>query len=177
MSARQFRHFVQTTKTTQPRPQVSSGNGSIWRFNTTNYWTDDVILTSSVQYDSSATGDGELCVWFYPIRNGKYFEWIIKIILHPTVVIYDFHVFITSSSSFHRFNMNQFNDLLPVGLLARILVERQEFKSHTSLTFFRLPFRNYKRCLNICDDFLSYKSFCTTDTNAGCPKFHRFQTK
>ena len=24
MSARQFRHFVQTTKTTQPRPQVSS---------------------------------------------------------------------------------------------------------------------------------------------------------
>ena len=35
MFARQFRHFVQTTKTTQPRPQVSSVNGSIWQFNMT----------------------------------------------------------------------------------------------------------------------------------------------
>ena len=45
------------------------------RFNMTNYWTDDVILTSSAQYDSSAAGSGELCVWFYPIRNGEIF-WI-----------------------------------------------------------------------------------------------------
>ena len=35
MFAGQFRHFVQTTKTTQPRPQVSSVNGSIWQFNMT----------------------------------------------------------------------------------------------------------------------------------------------
>ena len=39
----------------------------------TNYWPDDVILTSSVQYDSSAAGYGELCVWFYPIKNGEIF--------------------------------------------------------------------------------------------------------
>ena len=39
------------------------------------------------------------------------------------LIIYDFHIFITSSSSFHGFNTNQFNNLLPVGLLAQ-LVER-----------------------------------------------------
>ena len=37
---------------------------------------------------------------------------------NSTLHIYDFHIFITSSSSFHRFIMDQFNDLLPVGLLA-----------------------------------------------------------
>ena len=31
--------------------------------------------------------------------------------------IYDFHIFITASSSFHGFIMNKFNDLFPVGLL------------------------------------------------------------
>ena len=41
------------------------------------------------------------------------------IILHPTVLIYDFHIFLTSSSSFHGFITNQFNNLLPVGLLAQ----------------------------------------------------------
>ena len=30
-------------------------------------------MTSSVQYDSSAAGYGELCVWFYPIRNREIF--------------------------------------------------------------------------------------------------------
>ena len=35
------------------------------------------------------------------------------IILHPAVLMYDFHIFITSSSSFHWFITNQFNDLLP----------------------------------------------------------------
>ena len=44
------------------------------------------------------------------------------IILHPAVLIYDFHIFITSSSSFHGFNTNQFNDLFPVGLLANLSV-------------------------------------------------------
>ena len=43
---------------------------------------------------------------------------ILHLILHSAVHIYDFHIFKTSSSSFHRFIMNQFNDLLPVGLLA-----------------------------------------------------------
>ena len=41
------------------------------------------------------------------------------IILHPAVHIRDLHIFVTSSSSFHRFITNQFNDLLPVGLLAQ----------------------------------------------------------
>ena len=41
------------------------------------------------------------------------------IVLHSAVHMYDFHIFITlSSSSFHGFITNQFNDLLPVGLLA-----------------------------------------------------------
>ena len=47
----------------------------------------------------------------------------IGIILQPAVHIYDFHIFKTSLSSFHGFITNQFNDLLPVGLLAQ-LVER-----------------------------------------------------
>ena len=39
----------------------------------------------------------------------------LQIILHSAV---HFHIFIISSSSFHGFLTNQFNDLLPVGLLA-----------------------------------------------------------
>ena len=38
-----------------------------------------------------------------------------SIILHSVV---HFHIFIISLSSFHGFLTNQFNDLLPVGLLA-----------------------------------------------------------
>ena len=45
------------------------------------------------------------------------------IILHHEVLIYDFHIFITSSSSFYRFITNLFNGLLPAGLLVQ-LVER-----------------------------------------------------
>ena len=36
----------------------------------------------------------------------------------PAVHTYDFHIFIISSSYFHGFITNQFNDLLPVGLSA-----------------------------------------------------------
>ena len=59
--------------------------------------------------------------------------------------LYYFLIFITSSSSFHGFIMNQFNDLLPVGLLAHLegVLHRycrgQGFESHTSLNFFQ-PF-------------------------------------
>ena len=45
------------------------------------------------------------------------------IFLHPAVLIYDFHIFITLLSSFHGFKTSQFNDPLPTGLLAQ-LVER-----------------------------------------------------
>ena len=43
------------------------------------------------------------------------------IIIHPAVLIYDFHIFITSSLSFHVFITNQLNDLLPVGLLVQLV--------------------------------------------------------
>ena len=46
-------------------------------------------------------------------------------IIHSAVhtILYDFNIFITSSSSFDGFITNQFNDLIPDGLLAQ-LVER-----------------------------------------------------
>ena len=43
---------------------------------------------------------------------------LLQIILRSAVHLYDFHIFIISSSSFHGFITNQFNDLFPVGLLA-----------------------------------------------------------
>ena len=44
---------------------------------------------------------------------------LLHIIIHSAVHIYHFHIFTTSSSSFHGFITNQFKDgLLPVGLLA-----------------------------------------------------------
>ena len=43
---------------------------------------------------------------------------ILHFLIHSAVHIYDFHIFITSSSSFHGFIATQFNDLLPIGLLA-----------------------------------------------------------
>ena len=48
----------------------------------------------------------------------------LHIILHPAIlIIYDFHIWITSSSSFHGFTTNQFNDLFPVGLLTQLVRE------------------------------------------------------
>ena len=84
------------------------------------------------------------------------------IILDPAVLIYDCHIFITSSSSFHRFITNQFNDLLPVGLLAQLAraLHRyrrgQGFESCTNLNFFRLSFCNCKSGIYNCDDLISY---------------------
>ena len=46
-------------------------------------------------------------------------ERYLNTILHSAVHIYDFHIFIISSSSFHGFKTNQFNVLLPVGLVER----------------------------------------------------------
>ena len=46
---------------------------------------------------------------------------VFHIVLHAAVFIYDFHIFITSSSSFHGSITNQLNDLLPVGLLAQLV--------------------------------------------------------
>ena len=76
-------------------------------------------------------------------------------ILHPAVLIYDFHIFITSSSSFYGFNTNQFNDLLWVGLLAQLSKVRILYH----LNFFKLSFRNCKSCVYNFDDLLSCKTY------------------
>ena len=66
----------------------------------------------------------------------------------------DFHIFITSSSSFHGFITNQFNDLLPVSLLGKKLnwlssLHRyrrgQGFESRTSLNFFQAFFSQLQK--------------------------------
>ena len=67
-------HFLVTTKTNQPRPQVFSVNGSIiWQF----YCMNDVIfhnfIAKSFQIMSTIAGYDELCMAFYPIRNGEIF--------------------------------------------------------------------------------------------------------
>ena len=87
------------------------------------------------------------------------------IILHPAVLIYDFHIFITSSSSFYRFITNLFNGLLPAGLLVQ-LVERctciAEVKGSNPVQarkfFFTSSFRNFKSCVYNWDNLLSYNS-------------------
>ena len=78
------------------------------------------------------------------------------IILHPAVLIYDFHIFITSSSSFHGFITNQFNDLLWVGLLAQLSKVRILYKPEFFQAFFSQlqKLRNYN-----CDDLLSCKNY------------------
>ena len=82
-------------------------------------------------------------------------------ILHPTVHTYDFHIFMTLWSSFHGFIMNQFNNLLAVGLLAQ-LTERctgiAKVKGSNLVQawiFFRLSFHNCKSCVYNCNDLLS----------------------
>ena len=87
------------------------------------------------------------------------------IILHHEVLIYDFHIFITSSSSFYRFITNLFNGLLPAGLLVQ-LVERctciAEVKGSNLVQarkfFFTPSFRNFKSCVYNWDNLLSYNS-------------------
>ena len=87
-----------------------------------------------------------------------------RITLHPAVIINDFHVFITPSSSFHGFNTNQFNDLLPVVLLAQLVRalhpyhRGQGFESRKSLNVFRLSVGNSKSCVYNCDDLPSHNS-------------------
>ena len=70
MSARQFRHFVQTTETTQPRPQVSSVNGSNDKLLTRGRHFDVIGFNMTVQrlvMVNYACG-------FTQSKTGKYFE-------------------------------------------------------------------------------------------------------
>ena len=63
----------------------------------------------------------------------------------------DFHIFITLSSSFHWFKINEFNNLFPVGLLAQSVRALHQYrrgqglKSDKSLNFFKLSFHNCKK--------------------------------
>ena len=85
-------------------------------------------------------------------------------ILHPTVHTYDFHVFMTLWSSFHGFIMNQFNNLLAVGLLAQLterctgITKAKGSSLVQAWIFFRLSFRNCKSCVYNCNDLLSYNT-------------------
>ena len=88
----------------------------------------------------------------------------LQIMLHSAVHIYDFHIFIISSSSFRGFITSQFNDLLPVGFLPQ-LVERctgiTEVKGSNPVQawiLFRVSFRNCKSCVYNCDDLSSNNS-------------------
>ena len=93
----------------------------------------------------------------------------LHIILHPAIlIIYDFNIWITSSSSFHGFTTNQFNDLFPVGLLTQFVRELHLVSQRSRIRvpykpdfFFRLSFRNCKSCVYNCRDLLSDNShFC-----------------
>ena len=74
--------------------------------------------------------------------------------------------FITSSSSFNGFITSQFNDLLPVDLLAQLVecytgvTEVKGSNTVQAWTFFRLSFHNCKSCIMVsnCDDLVSYNS-------------------
>ena len=88
--------------------------------------------------------------------------------------IYDFHIFITSSSSFHGFITNQFNDLLPVGLLASLvepctgITEVKGSNPVQAWLFFRLSFCNCKNCVYNCDDLSSINAphQCSVEENS-----------
>ena len=76
--------------------------------------------------------------------------------------------------------IERFNDLLPVGLLAQLVARAlnryrrgQGFKSRTSLSIFRLSFRNCKGCVYKCDDLLSYNS---SPPSSHTYDFHMFIT-
>ena len=89
--------FFCSPKITHPRPQIFSVNSAIicsrlhfWHLfdvigsiicSGLHFWGDFYVISSiwqnSFQIWSTAAGYGELCVWFQPIRMGKYFEWII----------------------------------------------------------------------------------------------------
>ena len=85
-------------------------------------------------------------------------------ILHPTVHTYDFHIFMTLWSSFHGFIMNQFNNVLAVGLLAQLterctgIAKAKGSSLVQAWIFFRLSFRNCKSCVYNCNDLLSYNT-------------------
>ena len=76
MFRRQFRHFVVTTKTTQPRPQVFSVNGSI-TCNRMHFWRHFDVIGSISQFGQQQLVMVSYTCGFDQSETGKYFEWII----------------------------------------------------------------------------------------------------
>ena len=81
---------------------------------------------------------------------------ILHLILHSSVHIHDLHIFMTSSSSFHGFITNQFNDQLPVGLLAQLV----EHCTGIAQAFFSQP---QKLRIYNCNDHPSFNSIHDRD--------------
>ena len=89
------------------------------------------------------------------------------IILHLAVLIYDFPIFITSSSSFHGFITIGANSTTSSHLACKFNCQSAARVSQSSRVrilykpnffFFRLSFHNCKSCVSNCDDLLSYNS-------------------
>ena len=77
-----FRHFVVTTKTTQPRLPVLSVNGSIiWQFCCTLYGRHFSHIAKFFQIWSTVGSYDELCEGFSQSETEKYFERIIMIMI------------------------------------------------------------------------------------------------
>ena len=109
-----------------------------------------------------------LKLWIYETHIFKTAEWINKckedphslhLFIHSAVQIYEFHIFTISSSSFPGILRTQFNDQLPVGLLAQLVRAQHRYRrgqgsSPGKPDFFRLSFRNCISCINNCEDLL-----------------------
>ena len=76
MFRRQFRHFVVTTKTTKPRPQVFSVNGSI-TCNRMHFWRHFDVVGSISQFGQQQLVMVSYTCGFDQSETGKCFEWII----------------------------------------------------------------------------------------------------
>ena len=89
----------------------------------------------------------------------------LHLIIH-SAVLHDFHTFITSSSSFHGFITNQFNDLLPDGFLISLIGRAlhryrrgQGFESRTSLNFIQPLFSQLHKLRIYIHNFKSETCF------------------
>ena len=147
--------------------------------------TQQLVSISSSSSSSSCC----CCCYYYYFRNCKSCVYNCDDLLSynssPRSSHTWFSYFVTSSASFHGFIKNQFNNLLPVGLLAqwvralhrsRLAVVKGSNPVQVSLFFsffffFRLSFRSCKSCVYNFDDLLSYNSFTPQFTY-----FHTFIT-
>ena len=171
----QSRQISQNWQDFQLKPQSISlsvtllGGSCLLTIQTSNLFRRSTVLSGQKRDETISTFKLPVCRLWLWLSNLNYYTLIchediaVFFCVFPAVLIYDFHIFVTSSSSFRWFNTNQFSDLLPVMLVSSIgralhrYCRGQRFESHASLNFFRLSFRNCKSCVYNCDD-LSYNS-------------------